>query len=223
MNFFEWQNSVLGKSIDIDKVSGHQCVDVIHSYLKSCFDIPITARGNAKDYWKAYDTDVNLQKNFERIKNTPDLTFQVGDIVIWDMFPFGHIAVATGEGDTSYFKSIDGNWGCKVVTFVKHNFKNVKGCLRPRKLNKILKLTPKKYTLLENTGVYTHNHKLKLKKELTKDGQKHSVKTSNYAYLKKGTKVTIKRTYIDNGNLWAVIPSGDIVIWHNAICRLRVK
>lgn len=228
MNFFEWQNSIIGKSIDIDKVSGHQCVDVIHSYLKECYNIPVTARGNAVDYWKAYDRDTKLQQNFYKIKNTPELEFQIGDIVIWNMYPYGHIAVATGRGDTSLFTSIDGNWGNKIVTIVEHNFKNVVGCLRPKNLSKILYLKPKTYKLLENVGVYQKlndgTHRLKLKKDLTKDGKKHALKSSNYAYLEKGTKVSVKRTYLDSAfNLWAVIPSGDILVCHSTINKLRVQ
>ena len=226
MNFFDWQNSIIGKSIDIDKVSGHQCVDVIHSYLKECFNIPVIARGNAKDYWNVYDKDKTLKKYFYKIKNTPTLEFQIGDIVIWNMSPYGHIAVATGNGNTSKFTSIDGNWGSKRVKIVEHNFKNVVGCLRPKDLNTILYLNSRTYKLKDICGVYEKlsngTHKIKSRAKLTKDGLTHSINSKN-AYLKKGTKVTVKRTYLDNAfNMWAVIPSGNILIWHNQKRVLRV-
>lgn len=81
---------------------------------------------------------------------------------------------------------------------------------------------------VENVGVYQKlndgTHRLKLKKDLTKDGKKHALKSSNYGCLKKGTKVTVKSTYLDSAfNLWAVIPSGDILVCHNTINKLRIQ
>lgn len=55
-----------------------------------------------------------------------------GDIVIWNSGTYGHIAIATGEGTTRWFKSFDQNYGVnKRCRIVKHDYKNFLGVLRP--------------------------------------------------------------------------------------------
>lgn len=224
--FDEWVKSVKNKSIDIDKVSGYQCVDVVHSYLKECFDIPVTARGNACDYWKAYENDKNLQKHFDRILNTPTLVFERGDIVIWTNKPYGHIAIANGNGTTRYFYSIDQNWGEKYCREVKHNFVNVKGCLRPKP--KVPVITTKNYTLKYNACVYKSSNFAVIKKvkDLTSDGKSHATTTSLYAnaVLKAGTRVTVKKVFTDkNGYIWVLIPSGWILAYSKKLGRVYIE
>lgn len=221
--FDEWKSSIIGKSINIDGVSGYQCVDVIHSYLKECFGIPVTARGNAIDYWNAWANDKNLKNNFTRIKNTSDLEFLQGDIIIWDRGVYGHIAVATGDGNTSYFYSIDQNWSGKRVVKERHIFSQVKGCLRPKR---VYVTSNKTYKLKEVCGVYNKvGGTLKKYENLTTDGKKNARTKKNgaNAYLKAGTKVTVQSTILNNGSLWAKIPSGYIVVWHKNIHELRIK
>lgn len=53
---------------------------------------------------------------------------------------------------------------------------------------------------------------VKAKKELTKDGQKHS---NARGQLKKGTKVTCQAVNKNNGNIWIKIPSGWICAYYN--------
>lgn len=63
-----------------------------------------------------------------------------GDIVVWDKRhgKYGHIAIATGEGNTSYFYSYDQNWIIKKMHKVKHDYKGgFAGVLRPKKQAKI--------------------------------------------------------------------------------------
>lgn len=43
---------------------------------------------------------------------------------------YGHICIATGEGDTSYFNSWDQNWGSKEMKIVRHNYTGFLGVLR---------------------------------------------------------------------------------------------
>lgn len=71
-------------------------------------------------------------KNF-LIWKTTSLGFQThlhsfhknGDVVVWDLRhgKYGHIAIATGEGTTKWFKSYDQNWIIKKMHLVKHNYK----------------------------------------------------------------------------------------------------
>lgn len=76
---------------------------------------------------------------FDRIKNTPDFIPQKGDIVLWPAAlngGAGHVAVATGEGTTSWFKSFDQNWNPKdwYPRIIQHDYgvgaKEVLGVLR---------------------------------------------------------------------------------------------
>lgn len=57
-----------------------------------------------------------------------------GDIVIWGtkLNRTGHIAIATGEGNTSKFYSYDQNWNGKAMHKVQHTYKGFEGVLRPK-------------------------------------------------------------------------------------------
>lgn len=50
---------------------------------------------------------------------------------------WGHIAICTGEGNTSYFYSYDQNWSGKACTKVKHTYDHIAGFLRPKNQSKI--------------------------------------------------------------------------------------
>jgi uncharacterized protein YjdB len=50
---------------------------------------------------------------------------------------YGHIAIATGEGTTSYFYSYDQNWGTKAMKKIKHTYKGFLGVLRAKDQYKI--------------------------------------------------------------------------------------
>jgi surface antigen len=117
-----------GQFVDYDAVSGPQCVDVIKQYKDEVLGLPAPALGNAKDYWN------NESSDFERIQNSSTAVPQKGDIVIWGtgIGPYGHIAIATGTGDTSSFESFDQNFPLNSpCRFVKHNYNSVIGWLRP--------------------------------------------------------------------------------------------
>ena len=51
--------------------------------------------------------------SFEKIPNSTTFVPQKGDICVWSGSlngGIGHVAVATGKGDTTYFESADQNW-----------------------------------------------------------------------------------------------------------------
>lgn len=86
------------------------------------------------------------------------------------------------------------------------------------------------YTLKEICGVYKRNANgtftKKKVRELTANGKQNATSKSSTAnaYLKKGTRVTVTSTLNDkDGNLWAAIPSGYILIWHHNNGILRIK
>lgn len=145
MNYQEFINTYNGKSIDYDGVAGVQCVDLAKMYLDKVFGIKAGAWGNAKDYYENYN-NLPLGNTFDRIGNTASFVPQRGDIVVWGAGlgnKYGHIAIATGEGNTSNFYSYDLNWGSKVVKKVQHNYKGFLGVLRAKDQSKITGITPK--------------------------------------------------------------------------------
>lgn len=134
MNLNEFVNQYLGKATDYDGVCGTQCVDLIKLYLDKVFGIKAGAWGNAKYYWLDFEKRPQLKAGFKKINNTPSLVPKRGDIVVWSgelNNNCGHVAIATGEGDTHQFYTYDQNWNEKSMQKVKHTYKYVYGVLRP--------------------------------------------------------------------------------------------
>lgn len=139
MNYNEFIKIYNGKCFDYDGVSGVQCVDLAKMYLDKVFGIKPGAWGNAKDYYENFN-NLPLKNAFTRIANTSNFVPAKGDIVIWGAGlgnKYGHIAIATGEGNTSNFCSYDLNWGNKMVHKVAHNYKGFLGVLRAKDQSKI--------------------------------------------------------------------------------------
>lgn len=157
MNYSEFISEYNGKSFDYDGVSGVQCVDLIKMYLDKVFGIKAGAWGNAKDYYENFN-NLPLKNNFERIANTPSFVPKKGDIAVWGAGlgnTYGHIAIATGEGNTSNFNSYDLNWNGKTVHKVNHTYKGFLGVLRPKDQSKIggSSSTGELKTLARNTNL----------------------------------------------------------------------
>lgn len=139
MNYNEFINTYLGKGFDYDGVSGVQCVDLAKMYLDKVFGLKPGAWGNAKDYYENFN-NLPLKNVFTRIANNSSFVPQKGDIVVWGAGlgnTYGHIAIATGEGNASTFSSHDLNWGSKVVHKVQHDYKGFLGVLRANDQSKI--------------------------------------------------------------------------------------
>ena len=217
MDFDKFINEYIGKSFDYDGVSGVQCIDLIKMYLDKVFGIKPSSFGNAKDYYENFN-NLPLKNYFTRIKNTPELVPQKGDICVWGAGlgnTYGHISIATGEGNTKQFYSYDLNWGGKTVKKVLHNYRGFLGVLRPNDQSKII---TERYKI---GSVYTLQVDLKVRKdagtdkvqkkrtELTADGQKNSY-NQEYAVLKTGTKVTCQEIKNIGSDIWIKILSGWI-------------
>lgn len=133
MSFDNFVRAYLGKAIDYDGAAGKQCVDLIKLYLKHCFGILAGAWGNAHAYYDYFSIRPELKANFVRIKNSRKFVPMKGDICVWskNMNKFGHIAIATGTGDTDSFESLDMNWGKEAARYVTHDYDFFLGVLRP--------------------------------------------------------------------------------------------
>ena len=140
MTLNEFVNLFNGKATDFDKGSGVQCVDLAKMYIYYVLGINPQSIGNAEAYWRRYNELSYLHDNFNRIPNTASFVPQKGDIAVWDKRhgKYGHIAICTGEGTTSYFYSYDQNWIIKKMHKVKHSYKDgFAGVLRPKDQAKI--------------------------------------------------------------------------------------
>lgn len=118
-----------GKPLDFDGYYGTQCVDVIMQFTADVLKIPRWGSGNAVGRWTDYPT-----AHFERIANTASFVPRLGDIVVWGTWsgnPYGHIAIATGEGDTNRFVAFGANWPVgDVCGYDWYSYANVLGVLR---------------------------------------------------------------------------------------------
>ena len=98
--------------------------------------LPTPVTGGARDIYEQFPD--SLRDFYDRIPNTPDYVPQKGDIVVWTGMPgnqYGHIAVATGDGDTNSFRSLDQNWvRGQAVTLTNHNYNYVLGALRAKNI-----------------------------------------------------------------------------------------
>jgi hypothetical protein len=123
-----------GKRIDFDGVYGAQCLDEVGQYIQEVHGISgwAIARATAYQVWTEFGS-IQANQYYDKIPNTPDGVPQEGDIVIWDtsVGTVGHIAAATGEGNTSNFTSFDQNWpGGSACHRQSHDYHGVVGWLR---------------------------------------------------------------------------------------------
>lgn len=142
----------LGKGSNIDGCAGVQCVDLATAYFYEVFDSNIKNFWfDAHHFWDNFSSNKWLKENFTQIKNTPDFVPKKGDVAVWKGSlngGWGHIAVCSGDGNTTYFYSYDQNWTGKhdPCTKVKHSYSNIAGFLRPKDQSRI---NPK---ILDKTG-----------------------------------------------------------------------
>ena len=232
ITYAEFVKKYNGKAKDYDGVAGVQCVDLIKYYLKEVFGLNPGAWGDAHCYYDNFNNISALKNNFTRIANTPSFVPQKGDIVVWAPSlngGWGHIAIATGEGNTTYFYSYDQNWTGRhdACAKIKHNYNHVCGVLRPKdqtKVTGVKKAEPfvkgKNYTLTDNMHVRTGagtKYAIKNMSQLTADGREHALVQAT-AVLRKGTVVTVQKVKkISDKEYWGKIPSGWIALMHNGV------
>lgn len=104
--FTTWKDAVVGAALDIDRVEGNQCVDVIKSWAQVCF--PATPWSVSLGYGNAKDVFVNSNPAYwEQIANNhsdPNQLPQQGDVAVFGpspqggytaiaVNPFGHVGV----------------------------------------------------------------------------------------------------------------------------------
>ncbi len=140
--FDQWVNKRLGKENDFDGQYGAQCFDLFNFYANELFGVPSSELFDytyAKELYTNFHGTVMTSK-FQKIANTASFIPKEGDVMVWSEQinasgdpPAGHVAICTGEGDTSYFYSYDQNWqSVHKMRKVNHNYTAVYGVLRPK-------------------------------------------------------------------------------------------
>lgn len=216
MNYDEFIKKHNGVAVDYDGAAGRQCVDLATAYFNEVFGSGIKNFWyDAHHFWDLFDKNTWLKANFIKVKNTPSFVPKKGDVAIWSGTlngGWGHIAICTGEGNTSYFYSYDQNWTGRndPCTRVYHNYNHVFGVLRPKNQSAINPpaLDTKGYKSGMNTdGSYA------LKQLLILDG----AKLDDNAVIGKGTVNAI------NSRLksWGYKPNG--IAGRKFIKKLRQK
>lgn len=138
MTYDEFIKKHNGVAINYDGAAGKQCVDLATAYFNEVFGSGIKNFWyDAHHFWDLFDKNTWLKANFTKVKNTPSFVPKKGDIVVWGGSlngGIGHVAIATGEGNTKYFYSYDQNWLGRndPCTRVYHNYNHVLGVLRPK-------------------------------------------------------------------------------------------
>ena len=137
MTLEQFIKKYLNKGVDFDGRYNAQCVDLFRAYVDEVLGYP-QPKGvkGACQLWQNFNNDPNLKNYYQKIPNTASFIPQKGDIAIWKCTiggGFGHVAICTGKGNTSWFESFDQNWKPQKATLEKHNYKNFYGVLRPKK------------------------------------------------------------------------------------------
>lgn len=157
MTFDEYFKSVNDKGIDFDGNYGVQCFDLVNDYAVKVLGCKPFIGMYA---WEIYDNFAAQPSSarFTRIANTPDFVPKKGDIVVWAQSlngKAGHCGIATGKGDTTWFKSYEQNWTGRndPCTVVRHDYSHVLGVLRPKDRSSIEKSTTPKAKSTKTRGV----------------------------------------------------------------------
>lgn len=148
MTYSEFVKKWIGKGIDYDGKFGYQCVDVYRMYVKEVLGVPQSPPVvGAKDIWDNY-----LKEYFDRIENTIEAVPQQGDVIIWSVGSYGHIAICDSATKNS-FTSFEQNWvelnGTGVTELRTHNYNNVLGWLHFNSSDNNMDLTDDQKRILQ--------------------------------------------------------------------------
>lgn len=138
MTLQQFINKYNGTKCDYDGAYGAQCVDLFRFFNRDVLGIsqPRGVQG-AKDFWSNYDSDPNLNNNFDKIANTPEFIAKAGDVMIWNGWygPYGHIAIIT-QADINKFTALSQNDPTNRETHLKeYTYSKVYGVLRPKNID----------------------------------------------------------------------------------------
>lgn len=123
MNLAEFFLKYNGKFLDSDGAYGNQCVDVIRQYFKEVLEVA-PVQGNAIDYFR----DI---PGFTKIKKSLFAYPKPGDIVIFNIGQYGHIAVCNWVRTFDMGVFEQNNPIGSPCHYGEYNYSKVVGWLRP--------------------------------------------------------------------------------------------
>ncbi|PWU04796.1 MAG: hypothetical protein C5B43_04120 [Verrucomicrobia bacterium] len=127
ITFEDFTNLLNGTSVDFDNYFGDQCVDLVQFWSRNLGGPRFT--GDAQDLANQAGTF------YTWVANTPDAVPQKGDIIVWSKQlnnTVGHVAIASGTGDTNSFQAFEQNDpGPGVCLFKTYSYFAVLGWLHP--------------------------------------------------------------------------------------------
>ena len=110
-----------GKRNDYDKAYGYQCVDLIKQYTLEVFNIRLWSFwGSAKTGWKnSFKTFTsNIWEKIPNNPKDPNQVPQTGDIIFWNKWRYGHVAVVVQwYKGSNKIKILEQNWGQREVNW----------------------------------------------------------------------------------------------------------
>ena len=98
MTHKQFTDKYQNRYLDYDGSYGNQCTDLMRAYVKEVYKhspyIAIPTRGNAKDIYRKFATNIY----FRKVANTPNNVPSQGDIIFWGTYPFvtgfaGHVGI----------------------------------------------------------------------------------------------------------------------------------
>ena len=160
MTYDDYFKKNIGVGIDFDGAFSYQCFDLVNDFNVKVLGTRPFIGMSAFEIYTNYKNQPDHEL-YKLIPNTPDYVPIKGDIVVWGntLGEDGHVAIATGEGDTTWFTAYEQNWtgNNDPVTKIRHNYNHVLGCLRIIDQSKITgktdsKTPSKKNLVLDTTG-----------------------------------------------------------------------
>ncbi len=129
--FDSWLNQSQGRALSIDNNNSLDCVDVPKSWATFLFNIDWTKTigwGNAKDLYNG-----SSPSYFDKIPNTPTGFPRAGDIIVWGINTYGHIAVVI-SADVNTFTVLEQDSYKQVAAYRQKwpSYSGVIGWLRPK-------------------------------------------------------------------------------------------
>ena len=119
MTYDEFIKKHNGVAVNYDGAAGKQCETLQrHISTRSSSQVSRISGMTHITFGICLTKNTWLKANFTKVKNTPSFVPKKGDVAIWSGTlngGWGHIAICTGEGNTSYFYSYDQNWSGKSL------------------------------------------------------------------------------------------------------------
>lgn len=142
MNYLEYKQQFLGKSIDVDGAYGAQCFDNVMKYMTLCWGVPYMIMrwtGGVRDLGEHFSElfDTNL---FQFTYNSPTNIPPQGAVFVMTNGQFGHTGIIDSATSSSFI-SLDQNWGSGVngsgkgdmaIRLVTHDYSDTLGWITPK-------------------------------------------------------------------------------------------